>query len=122
MTVRRSTQTQIFMPWREPFISIAKRALRLGGRKIGWNNYRFDDPILRTAGCEINGEIHDGMWLWHHSQPDLPRGLQFSAAHQGPAITQPTHSWKFPWKHLSGAYEQFYGIVDCDVIQFMLNY
>jgi len=114
--------TGIFMPWRSPYIEIAKRILALPIRKAGWNSWRFDDPALRAAGAEINGEVHDLMWAWHHSQPDLPRGLQFAAAMQGPNITQPTAVWPFPWKHLDAASPEFYGIVDVDVLQWMLHY
>lgn len=114
--------TGIFMPWRDPYIEIAKRTLALPVRKAGWNNWRFDDPALRAAGATINGEVHDLMWAWHHSQPDLPRGLQFASAMQGPNITQPTHVWKYPWKHMSEQSPEFYGIVDVDVLQWLLNY
>ena len=100
----------IFLPWREPFIPIAKRILALPNPKLGWNIWRFDDPILKANGCEINGERHDLMWAWHHAQPDLPRGLQFAAGQQG---------WPWPWKHLDQASPQFYGIVDVDVLQWM---
>jgi len=117
-----SPGTGIFMPWRDPYIRVAKNILALPIRKCGWNNWRFDDPALRAAGAAINGEIHDLMWAWHHTQPDLPRGLQFAAAMQGPNITQPTHVWKYPWKHLDAAHPEFYGIVDVDVLQWMLNY
>lgn len=112
----------IFMPWREPYIDIAKRALTSINRKSTWNGYRFDFPRLRMHGCDIKGELHDFLWMWHHANPDLPRGLQFSAAMQGPNITQPTHVWPFPWKNLSGVNERFYGIVDVDVLSWMAAY
>lgn len=112
----------VYFPWRDPFIPIAKAILASGVRKAGWNNWRFDDPVLRAHGCTINGEVHDLMWAWHHSQPDLPRSLQFAAAMQGPNITQPTHRWLYPWKNLDAQSPEFYGIVDVDVLQWMLNY
>jgi uracil-DNA glycosylase family 4 len=105
-------RTGIFMPWREPFIPIAKRILALPNPKLGWNTWRFDDPVLAANDCAINGDRHDLMWAWHHSQPDLPRGLQFAAAQSG---------WPWPWKHLAMASEQFYGIVDVDVLQWMVT-
>lgn len=52
------------------------------------------------------------MWAWHHLQPDLPRGLQFAAAQMG---------WPWPWKHLAVASPAFYGIVDVDVLQWMVS-
>lgn len=106
-----TSNSGIFMPWREPYIDIAKQVLASTMPKLGWNIWRFDDPILRDNGCTIMGESHDLMWAWHHLQPDLPRGLQFAAAQQG---------WPWAWKHLSDALPQFYGIVDVAVLQWMI--
>jgi uracil-DNA glycosylase family 4 len=100
----------IFFQWREPYVTLAKRLLSSDVPKLGWNNWRFDDPVLRANGCAIRGQNNDLMWAWHHLQPDLPRGLQFAAAQQG---------WPWPWKHLSGAHAEFYGIVDVDVLMWM---
>lgn len=112
----------IFLPWREPFKDVAQRILATSIPKITWNGWRFDDPILRENGCTINGSNFDLMWAWHHAQPDLPRGLQFAAAMQGPTIYTPSHSWPWPWKHLDNASPQFYGIVDVDVLQWLVSY
>jgi hypothetical protein len=112
----------IYLPWRDPFSSLAKRILRTRVPKIGWNNWRFDDPLLRNNGCVLEGQILDLMWAWHHSQPDLPRGLQFACAMQGPSIYTPSHSWHWPWKHLDAASPAFYGIVDVDVLQWLVSY
>lgn len=101
----------IFMPWREPYITMARTALAHPIPKLGWNIWRFDDPILRDNHAPIAGESHDLMWAWHHLQPDLPRGLQFAAAQQG---------WPWPWKHLSDAHPAFYGIVDVACLQWMI--
>jgi uracil-DNA glycosylase family 4 len=112
----------IYLPWREPYIEIAKRILATPNNKAGHNVWRFDNPLLRANGCTINGENLDTLWAWHHLQPDLPRGLQFVAAMQGPRLHDPTHSWKFPWKHVSGVNPAYYGIVDVDVISWLLSY
>jgi uracil-DNA glycosylase family 4 len=98
----------IFLPWRQPFIEIARRILALPNGKLGWNNWRFDDPRLISNGLTLGGVVHDLMWAWHHLQPDLPRGLQFAAKFFG---------WPYPWKHLNFIAPEFYGIVDCDVLQ-----
>jgi uracil-DNA glycosylase family 4 len=98
----------IFMPWREPYIQIAKRLLALDCPKYSWNGWRFDDPRLLANGMAIGGVNYDLMWAWHHLQPDLPRGLQFAAKFMG---------WPYAWKHLSGSRPEFYGITDCDVLQ-----
>lgn len=103
--------TGIFLPWREPFIPIAKKILASPIRKMGYNNWRFDDPVLRSNGCVINGESHDLMWMWHHLNPDVPRGLQFVAAQSG---------WPWPWKNMDSQFPEFYGIVDTDVLHFLL--
>lgn len=103
----------IYLPWREPFIDVARRLLALLNPKLGWNIWHFDDPILISNGAQIAGERHDLMWAWHHLQPDLydpGMGLQFVAAQLG---------WPWPWKHLDGQSPQFYGVVDVDVLQWM---
>lgn len=112
----------IFMPWRQPFVGIAKKALALPNTKFHWNGYRFDIPRLVANGCDVRGDSVDGMWLWHFSQPDLPRGLQFALAMQGPHVTQPTHSWPWPYKHMNASHEEFYGIADVASLQWLLNY
>jgi hypothetical protein len=114
--------TGIYFPWREPYIETAKKILAAPIRKAGWNSWRFDEPRLRAKGCVIAGESHDLMWAWHHWQPDLPRGLQFAASMQGPRIAEPTHSWPYPWKALDAQAPRFYGVVDCDVLSWMLTY
>lgn len=101
----------IYLPWREPFLPIARRLLASSTPKLGWNILRFDDPLLTANQAPINGERHDLMWAWHHLQPDLPRGLQFAAGQYG---------WPWPWKHLDRNNPQFYGIVDVDVLQWMV--
>lgn len=113
-SVQFSTQagTGWFFPWRSPFREIATRILALPNPKLGWNIWRFDNPVLESNGVVIRGQSHDLMWAWHHLQPDLPRGLQFAAAQLG---------WPWPWKHLDNAAPQFYGIVDVDVLQFMVT-
>lgn len=115
-----SPGTGIYLPWRLPFIDIAKAALATRIPKLSWNGWRFDDPRLRAEGCTIEGLSHDLMWAWHHTQPDIPRNLQFAAAHQGLNIYDPATRWPWPWKHLDSAHPQFYGIVDVDVLQWMV--
>jgi uracil-DNA glycosylase family 4 len=100
----------IYLEWRDPYVALAKRLLSSNVPKLGWNNWRFDDPVLRANGADIRGPSHDLMWAWHHLQPDLPRGLQFAAGQSG---------WPWPWKHLSGAHAPFYGVVDVDVLHFL---
>lgn len=112
----------IYMPWRARYIDAAKRVLASNRDKINWNGWRFDDPLLKQNGCVIGGRVIDLMWAWHHYQPDLPRGLQFACAMQGPNIYSPTHSWPAPWKHLDAAAPAFYGIMDTDCLQWLVSY
>lgn len=100
----------IYIPWRDDYKSLVREISALPARKLGWNTWRFDNPVLRSNGCVIGGEDFDLMWLWHHLQPDIPRGLQFAAGQLG---------WKYLWKHLDGSDKEFYGIVDVDVLQWM---
>lgn len=100
--------TGIFLPWRYPFIDIAKAILASPNPKIGANNWRFDDPRLRLQGCQIKGSIHDVRWAWKHFQPDLSGALQFIASFYAPEMG--------PWKHLAQSRPQWYGIRDVDVL------
>lgn len=98
----------IFMPWREPYIDVARRVLALPNPKVGCNNWRFDDPRLVAHGCEIAGQRHDVRWAWKHLQPDIKAGLQFIYSfYQEP-------DFAFPWKHLNHSQPETYGIMDVD--------
>lgn len=98
-------RTGIAFEYREPFISISKSILSTTNTKIGHNIYKFDNPILRSNGFEIKGQLIDTLWASHHYQPDLPLGLQQVASWFG---------FPFPWKHLAGVDLGFYGVADVD--------
>ena len=100
----------IFLPWQEPYITIAKAALALPNEKAQQNGWRFDDPLLRAHGAPIAGIVHDIRWAWHHLQPELLANLQFIASFYG---------WPFPWKHLHQSNPEFYGICDVDALQYI---
>jgi hypothetical protein len=106
--------TGIFMPWREPFIEVAKRVLALPNPKAGANTWRFDNPVLRGNGCEINGTNHDVRWAWHSLQPDLRGALQFIASFYNDGSGR-------PWKHLHSSTPEAYGILDVDWIHKILT-
>jgi uracil-DNA glycosylase family 4 len=99
--------TGIFLPWREPFIDIARAILALPNPKVGANSWRFDDLRLAAAGCPVAGTRHDLRWAWKHFQPDLSGALQFIASFYAPECG--------PWKHQNSAHPQFYGIRDVDM-------
>lgn len=100
------------IPWTPKFIPAIKEVLESGCRKVGHNAWRFDDKMLRASGIRVGGTRADTLWMWHHSQPDLPAHLQFVASHFGQ---------RFPWKHLSGADLAFYGAVDVAVLHRIVN-
>ena len=83
----------IVVPWNPTFAGWALKVLALPNMKFGWNNRGFDDPILRTYGAKLNGDVVDAQWLFHHIQPDLPRGLQYATSFHFPMAE--------PWKHTS---------------------
>lgn len=96
----------IVLPHTAEFRPVIAKLLASMMDKWGWNNYVFDDPILRKNGYVINGQIHDLMNAWHHLQPDLPRGLQVATSFYAP--------WFGPWKHLAGSDLKLYGAKDVD--------
>lgn len=97
----------IFLPWREPFLGVARAALALPCAKAGANTWRFDDPLLEAHGAPVAGVRHDVRWAWHHLQPDLKASLQFIASFYGMSA---------PWKHLHASHPEYYGIADCDAV------
>ena len=103
-----ASETGIFMPWRDPFIEVARRVLALRNPKIGANCWRFDDPRLAAHGAPVCGRRYDLRWAWKHFQPDLSAGLQFVSSFYTPGIG--------PWKHLDRSHPQVYGIRDVDVL------
>ena len=99
----------IYLPWRDPFIEVARRVLALPNAKAGANTWRFDDPLLEAHGCPLGGTRHDVRWAWHALQPDMKGALQFIASFYAPEFG--------PWKHLHESHVGYYGIADVDVIQ-----
>lgn len=97
----------ICMPWSARFIPAIREALVSPNPKAGQNVWKFDNPLLRQAGMEINGIVSDTLWIHHHSQPDLPAHLQFIASFYGQ---------RAPWKHMAGEDLAWYGCIDAEVI------
>lgn len=101
----------IALPWKDGYKEIAQRILLSDNPKVGWNNWLFDDKVLRAAGeregldLRPRGQNHDGLAMYHHWQPDLPAHLQFAAQFV---------RYPFPWKHLAGTDLEFYGCCDVD--------
>lgn len=101
--------TAITAPWSEPFINVVKRVLASGGPKRTFNGRSFDNPRLRANGCVIGGREYDLMFLWHHLQPSLPRGLQF--------VTSFYWDDFLPWKHTSSSEPELYSAIDANATQ-----
>ncbi len=118
ITRRDVTQVQVsYRPgqavvsdWFPEVRPILKQILELPNPKLDWNGRKFDRPILREMGIRTDlGEWHDLMDFWHHSQPDLARGLQFATSFHCPEVG--------PWKHLSASDPHWYGALDVDMPQ-----
>jgi uracil-DNA glycosylase family 4 len=120
MEVVRRDVTQVQISWRigqavvsrwsGELLPMLKAIIELPNPKIDWNGRKFDRPLLRDMQIRTDiGEWHDGMDLWHHSQPDLPRGLQYAASFACPEAG--------PWKHLSATDPLWYGAMDVDMPQ-----
>lgn len=89
---------------------IVAKIMATPNKKISWNGWRFDEPILRDNGVHIAGEHHDLMNMYHHWNPDIPANLQYAASLFG---------FPFPWKHLAGEDLSFYGACDVDVLHWI---
>jgi uracil-DNA glycosylase family 4 len=99
----------------EAFHKLICAILALPNTKLDFNGRLTDRPITRQFlqdkgfKLEIAGEQHDLMNMWHHAQPDLPKGLQHVASFYCPEIG--------PWKHLDTSHPHFYGGRDVDAPQ-----
>jgi len=118
--ITRRDVTQVQISWRpgQALVSdwfpelrpVLQEILELPNPKLDWNGRKFDRPILREMGIRSDiGEWHDLMDFWHHSQPDLARGLQFATSFHCPEVG--------PWKHLSASDPHWYGALDVDMPQ-----
>jgi uracil-DNA glycosylase family 4 len=97
----------IALGWQNGHREAAVEVFRIAENIVWWNGHRFDRPVAKAAGVQMPGRQWDGMLAWHHSQPDLPQGLQFAGSFYGAP---------HPWKHLSGVNLQYYGCLDVDVL------
>lgn len=105
-----SPGTAIFLPWVGRFAEIAREILQMRNPKVGHNAYRFDVPKLREAGISVAPPIMDSMWMFHHLQPDL-------SGHYNLQSVGSFYGMDVAWKHLATTNPEFYGCVDVDVLQ-----
>jgi uracil-DNA glycosylase family 4 len=90
-------------------LDVWRRILALPNPKLDWNGRKFDRPLARGYEMPLSGELHDLMDMWHHAQPDLPRGLQYATSFFCPEVG--------PWKHQIGTDPLWYGALDVDMPQ-----
>lgn len=96
----------IAVPFEQPYLDVVRRVMALPNLKAAFNNWGFDDPLLREADVRQPRQAIDMMWMFHHAQPDLPRGLQYATSFWRPEFG--------PWKHLAGRDLAWYGCADVD--------
>lgn len=96
--------------WFPELLGTFRELIQLPNTKIDWNGRKFDRPICRDMQIRTDlGQWEDCMDFWHHSQPDLARGLQFAGSFHCPEVG--------PWKHLSASDPHWYGLLDVDILE-----
>ncbi len=99
--------TALVLPWNSRGIEATKAIGRLSNAKWDWNGRLFDRLLLRRAGIELSGELHDLMLVWQHLQPAYGSGRDDKAGEKGvPSRLMSLQSavsffvpGSRPWKH-----------------------
>lgn len=96
------------IPWAEPYLSrVIRPVFAMRRAKVGWNNRGFDEPIvIFQEGMELNGDLHDGMDMFHTFQPNIERNLEFATSILSDHLQ--------PWKHKSQSEPEWYSAQDSD--------
>lgn len=94
----------IAIPFRDEYIEVIREILRRSHIRAGFNNWSFDDPVLRANDIDVES-TDDAMVMFGFAQPDLPKNLQGAAQWCG---------FPFPWKALGETDLELYGCVDVD--------
>jgi DNA polymerase len=102
----------IALPFREEYIEVIKQILSKAPRKVGHNNWSFDDPVLAANGIKVLNS-DDAMVAFGNLWSDLPKNLQAAAQMAG---------FPFPWKHYNDEALEFYGVCDVDATLCEANY
>lgn len=112
----------IELPWAGRYIEIASEILATPNPKLGCNNWQYDEPRLRSQGCNIRGVHHDLRWAFHCLYPDIPTNLQFICSFlstQMRVLTVNSYNRdaaaERPWKHTSQMQGTDYGCRDVDM-------
>ena len=105
----------IALPFRDEYVDAVQRIISKADRRVGFNNWNFDDPVLQANGIDV-GKTDDAMVLFGTFWSDLPKNLQAAAQMAG---------FPFPWKSLGESDLEFYGCCDVDatlcVYEYMTN-
>lgn len=88
----------ITVPWTGPYIPMALELIAAAQLHY-MHNGDYDTRRLLRVGAKFQGEIWDGMWLWHHYMSDVPKGLGFAAPFCSQGGAWATHRTT-AWKHL----------------------
>jgi len=99
--------TAVTMPWREPFVSLARKILASPNPKVSWNGTGFDIPRLVANHSPVRGDHYDAMLMWHALEPSLPMGLKYVATFYCPDMP--------PWKLRAFTQPEWYSAADSDV-------
>jgi hypothetical protein len=94
----------IALPWRDEYVDVAREVFKRCPRKVGYNNWNYDDMVLAANGVEV-GETDDAMVKFGTFWSDLPKNLQAAAQMAG---------FPTPWKHLAETDLELYGCFDTD--------
>lgn len=96
----------VTVPWADPYIGMTLELIA-AARLHYLHNGDYDIRRLLRLGAKFQGEIWDGMWLWHHYMSDVPKGLGFVApfcSNGGAWATHKTTAWKHLFTGDPGAY------------------
>lgn len=96
--------------WDAGHRELIDKVLQLPNLKVGHNTENFDRPKLLREGSTVNGEEDDTLLMWRAMQADLPGHLQAVAGAFG---------FPFPWKHMAGTNNEFYGVADVCAIHYI---
>jgi uracil-DNA glycosylase family 4 len=96
----------VSVPWIAPYIPMIESLFASPHEKCSWNGYQYDDPRIRTQ-MPINGDLLDGMIMWHVLNSALDKGLGFVT----PWYVHNTSMWK----HLSDERPAYYNAKDADM-------
>lgn len=94
------------IPFRPEYYETIRAILSHPCVKIVWNGRTFDIPRLLVNGMVTNGEIWDGMDLFHWVHSDLDKGLEFASG---------LLTLQLPWKHINNSEPAKYSCLDSDV-------